>query len=165
MLPHFLPLSSNETSVVCSGGCVRTLCFPSLSYIRLQTSDIDKLSVYCEEAADCYLTEIKIQNGFSQEKSVKHLRYIRVFPLNRLKWLALALKRHMKPRTALTFYLKQCFLTSFLLHLQERMKATIWSATVPSHAPQHRTEKRTQNTNWKTVHMLDSTIWWKAEYS
>lgn len=45
------------------------------------------------------------------------------------------------------------------------MKATIWSSMVPSHTPQHRTEKRTQNTNWKTVHMLDSTIWWKTEYS
>lgn len=45
------------------------------------------------------------------------------------------------------------------------MKATIWSAMVPSHTPQHGTEKRTQNTNWKTVHMLDSTIWWKAENS
>lgn len=45
------------------------------------------------------------------------------------------------------------------------MKATIWSAMVPSHILRHRTEKRTQNTNWKTAHMLDSTIWWKAEYS
>lgn len=45
------------------------------------------------------------------------------------------------------------------------MKATIWSAMVPSHTPQHGIEKCTQNTNWKTVHMLDSTIWWKTKYS
>lgn len=60
-----LPTALFNYSVVCSRGCLCILDFPSLSYIMLKTSDIDKLSVYFREAADCYLTEIKIQNGFS----------------------------------------------------------------------------------------------------
>lgn len=97
--------------------------------------------------------------------SVKHLQYVRVFSLSSLKCLVLALNRHFKPRIALTFISNSVLLYPFFYTCRKSMKATIWSAMVPSHTPQHRTEKRTQNTNWKTVHMLDSTIWWKAEYS
>lgn len=148
---HFLLLCSATVSV-CSRGCLCILDFPSLclSYIMLKTSDIDKLSVYFKEAADCYLTEIKIQNRFSQEMSVKHLQYARVFPLSSLKCLVLALNRHFKPRIALTFISNSVLLYPFFYTCRKVWKPPYgvpWSpatrhSTELKNAPKIPTEKQ-----------------------